>query len=183
MDSQTIILPNDKAATYKVVTFIIAFMNLIFLGFIRYKETSPTAQFFLGFGLIWLLSSIVRYSFFKSSRKIIFIIIPLFVCSLIWLFMGFYVLGIISFLFSFFGFQANKPLKVKASKAGILYPTFPAKLFEWKEVEQVLIKDNVLTIDLKNNKLIQISISEQENEKLEHQAFNAFCNALIHQSK
>jgi hypothetical protein len=183
MDSQTIILPNDKADTYKVVTFIIAFMNLLFLGFVRYKETSPTAQFFLGFGLIWLLSSIVLYSFFKSSRKIIFVIIPLFVCSLIWLFMGFYLLGIISFLFSFMGFQVNKPLKVTASKAGILYPTFPAKLFEWKEVEQVLLKDNVLTIDLKNNKLIQVSISEEENEKLDQQEFNAFCNAMIHQSK
>jgi hypothetical protein len=180
MDNFTIILPNEKAATYKVVTFIVAFMNLLFLGFVRYKETTPTAQFFLGFGLIWLLSSIVRYSFFKSSRKIIFIIIPLFVCSIIWLFMGFYLLGIVSFLFSFFGFQANKPLKVTVSKAGILYPTFPAKLYEWNLVEQVLLKDNILTIELKNNKLIQITISDKENETLDAEAFNGYCASLKH---
>lgn len=97
--------------------------------------------------------------------------------------MGFYLFGFGLFVFSFFGYFANRKLAVGVNEIGVIYPTFPSKLFEWKDIEQVLIKDNVLTIDLKNNKLIQISISEEENEKLEHQAFNAFCNASIHQSK
>lgn len=97
--------------------------------------------------------------------------------------MGFYFFGLGLSVFSFFGYFANRKLAVGINEIGVIYPSVPSKLFEWKDIEQVLLKNNVLTIDLKNNKLIQVSISEEENEKIEHRKFNAFCDSLINQSK
>jgi len=179
VDKFIVTLPNEKANTYKWVSFIIAFMSMLFLFFVRSRTENETLRFFTGFGFIWIITSFPSYWLAKFNNKIIIILIPTFASSLIWLFSGFYLLGIISCMFSFFGFISHRKLAVKVSEAGIIYPSFPSKLFEWNFIDQVLIKDDVLTIDLKNNKLIQISISEKENEKLEAEQFNAYCRNLI----
>ena len=44
----------------------------------------------------------------------------------------------------------------------------------WNEVSNLILKDNILTIDLKNNKLIQHTINENENKELDETAFNTF---------
>ncbi len=179
MDKFVVTLPNERANTYKWVSFIIAFMSMLFLVFVRSRTENETLRFFTGLGFIWIITSFPSYWLAKFQNKIIIILIPTFASSLIWLFSGFYLLGIISCLFSFFGFISNRKQAVKVSEAGVIYPSFPSKLFEWKEIDQVLVKDDVLTIDLKNNKLIQISILEKENEKLDTNLFNAFCRKLI----
>jgi hypothetical protein len=56
----------------------------------------------------------------------------------------------------------------------ISYPSFPQKKIEWNEVSNLILKDNILTIDLKNNKLIQHTIKENENKDLDETAFNIF---------
>ena len=45
---------------------------------------------------------------------------------------------------------------------------------EWNEVSNLILKDNILTIDFKNNKLIQHTINENENKGLDETAFNTF---------
>lgn len=68
------------------------------------------------------------------------------------------------------------------NEAGVIYPSFPSKWYPWEVIDQVILKDNMLTIDLKNNKLIQISISEKENEKLEASEFNTYCIEMTSKS-
>ena len=41
---------------------------------------------------------------------------------------------------------------------------FPQKAYSWEMLDNVMLKDNILTIDLKNNKLIQLEIESNINE-------------------
>jgi hypothetical protein len=52
--------------------------------------------------------------------------------------------------------------------------TFPKKLYPWAEINNMLIKDDYITIDFKNNKLIQKQINEPVTEAIKNE-FNAFC--------
>ena len=47
MDNYTFILPNEKAATYKVVTFIIAIMNVVAFVLLVMKSASTEINSFL----------------------------------------------------------------------------------------------------------------------------------------
>lgn len=76
--------------------------------------------------------------------------------------------------FAVFGFYAGKKFNVVFDEEKITYPSFPVKRF-WKEVSNVVLKDNVLTIDLENNKLIQFVIDKESAGKIDEKEFNEFC--------
>lgn len=58
------------------------------------------------------------------------------------------------------------------SKEGILKTNFPKKEFEWNAMDNVVLKDRILTLDFKNNRIIQ---GEAEPSKMIDQAgFNLF---------
>ncbi len=61
---------------------------------------------------------------------------------------------------------------------GIVYPSFPEKNIQWNQLHNVILKDEVLTIDFKNNKLLQAQIdinTIQPNET----SFNIFCQQQL----
>jgi hypothetical protein len=47
-------------------------------------------------------------------------------------------------------------------------------LYPWAEINNMLIKDDYITIDFKNNQLIQKQINEPVTEAIKNE-FNAFC--------
>ena len=56
---------------------------------------------------------------------------------------------------------------------------FPKKNIQWSELDNVVIKDNVLTIDFKNNNLIQHTFDQSENETLDEVALNQFVKSHL----
>jgi hypothetical protein len=51
-------------------------------------------------------------------------------------------------------------------------------LHQWNEFSNVIVKDNLLSLDFKSNKLIQLAIEESQ-PRLDENAFYEFCNRLI----
>ena len=50
----------------------------------------------------------------------------------------------------------------------------------WKDISNVVLKDGILTIDLKNNKLIQ-SVISKESADINEREFNLFCKEQLNQ--
>jgi hypothetical protein len=48
---------------------------------------------------------------------------------------------------------------------------------QWDEFTNIILKDNLLTLDFKSNKLLQLTISESDN-KVDEYSFNNFCSGL-----
>jgi hypothetical protein len=46
-------------------------------------------------------------------------------------------------------------------------------VYEWEQFGNLILKDNLLTLDFKNNKVLQLEI--EENTAIDEKAFNAFC--------
>ena len=64
----------------------------------------------------------------------------------------------------------------------IRYPSFPVKDIAWKELNNIVLKDELLTIDLKNNRVIQ-QMLEKNVSSVDEQEFNDFCKAQLQQGK
>lgn len=77
----------------------------------------------------------------------------------------------------------EKPMKVAPEVAfdaeEIVMNTFPKKKFVWAEVNNVVFKDGMLTIDLKNNTLIQKMVDAEVTDELEKE-FNSFCKEQLY---
>jgi hypothetical protein len=60
----------------------------------------------------------------------------------------------------------------------IVFNSFPKKTISWKEVSNVVLKEGLLTIDYKNNKLFQREVNEAVSAQTEKE-FNAFCQQQL----
>ena len=181
MNSVSIIIPNDKAASYKVVTLFISFINLLAFGYaVIYLKSSPTGSILsIGF-VISLLATIVFFlrpynDYIKNFRiEIAFII-----CACIWIFSGNYLLGVLLFVFALAGLIANRKQLIHFSKQQIRYPSFPEKILLWEDVDFVLLKDDILTIEMKDNRLMQFSIDKEVAAEIDTAEFNQYCKERV----
>jgi hypothetical protein len=74
--------------------------------------------------------------------------------------------------------RAKTDLKIEVDENEITFTSFPQKKSSWNELNNVLIKDGIITIDYKNNKLIQKDIQEEVSAEREKE-FNEFCKKQI----
>jgi hypothetical protein len=56
---------------------------------------------------------------------------------------------------------------------------FPPKKYQWSLFSNVILKDNILTLDFKNNKLIQAEI---ETKDVNEEAFNTFAKGQVNKN-
>jgi len=106
---------------------------------------------------------------------------PIVIASLSWLILpgGFYI-GLLVLVAALFERQSHIPVEIGIDSDGITFNHFPVKSYSWQLIQRCLVKDGMLTIDYKDNRLYQKEISsdisvEEENE------LNAYCAACIQQ--
>lgn len=76
--------------------------------------------------------------------------------------------------------QVKFPEEIAFDENEIVKNSFPKKRYSWSELNNVILKDGLLTIDFKNNQLIQKELESNTSEALE-QEFNAY--AKLHLEK
>ncbi len=74
--------------------------------------------------------------------------------------------------------QVKFPQEIGFSKSEIIFNTFPKKRLAWNEVSNAIIKDGLITIDQKNNKLFQKEIDSGVSLQVEKE-FNEFCRKQL----
>lgn len=74
--------------------------------------------------------------------------------------------------------QVKFPQEIAFYDEGILINSLPKKHYSWQQINNVVLKDGVLTVDLKNNKLIQKEI-ESSSSAREEAEFNEFCRTRL----
>lgn len=179
-DNYQIEIPNDKAATYRVVTFIIALVNVLAFAYLYFNETNKSNRNFAGFGSILSITALVFYcvKIYTKNLQTFQIEIAFLILAFTWFICGHSGLFLLMLVFSIFGWYANKKLILYFNAKGIAYPSFPPKTYAWDTVDFVLLKDGILTIELKNNRIFQLTLSPEETTGVEEAPFNDFCNGL-----
>ncbi len=184
MNEYRIILPNEKTATYGYVTLFILLLNFFLSGFIylnsidaRIINLSLIAAIISVLSvLIWVVSNYTKQ--IQQFR----IEISFFILAVLWFLMDRHLLSLSIFCFAIIGIYTRRPFILLFSNNGISYPSFPKKEFPWNEVENVILKDGMLTIDLKNNTLIQKVIDNSSAVAINEREFNLFCKSQLQQN-
>lgn len=87
-------------------------------------------------------------------------------------------LGTLYFIASFFERQIKHPLEFGFDQNGIFLNSIPSKNLLWSEVSNVILKDSILTVDLKSNRIIQKETEECVSKEIETE-FNEFCRKYL----
>ena len=178
MYNYAIPIPNDRIKTYKVVTFIVLTLNFLGFGYV-FLQTSATESKFAIIALVLNAMPWLYYLLNKKHLKSPALELTIILSALVWMYFGNIGMGILLVIFGVMSFFTNKSFIILFDKTGIVYPTFPTKKYAWVNVAQVLWKDDILTIDLANNKLLQFTIDKNFAERFDVLGFNKWCSDCI----
>jgi hypothetical protein len=180
MKKFVIVLKNEKVKTYNIISWLIIAINfLVFLFFGISIKTGKIESSFLAVAGILFMIFLFQLLMKKRKEKFndIFIIYFL-IIIFAWIKSRYYWIAVINVVLYIFQFISSRKLEIKFADAAITYPSFPIKTFQWKELNNVILKDGILTIDFKNNKLIQQTIDES-SAVINEREFNEFCKKQL----
>ncbi|WP_160712725.1 hypothetical protein [Chitinophaga solisilvae] len=76
-------------------------------------------------------------------------------------------------------YRIFQPVFLKMDTTGITVPsTFSKKLIGWNELNNVILRNDLLTIDFKNNKILQLEVLTEPGKE-EREALNAFFQSRV----
>lgn len=176
MEQYDIILKNDKIKSYNNIAWIFLLLNFtVFIFLLFYDNYRYPAMAFIIALIIYLL---MRWYLFKTN-KVNYIIdeFVFFIPAAGWFGMHNYFLAIACLLMGFLYKLSLQKLKFVFSRDKIMKINFPKKEFAWNELNNVILKDHILTLDFKTNKLIQAEI--EKSQVINESEFNSFAQTQL----
>jgi len=171
-----IILKNDKIKSYRTIAQIILLLNLVVFIFMlfydEYRYEAASAILLIGIYIFMRLYFIKKYNQGNYLDQVL-----LFVLAGCWLGLQNYVMVAAMVILGIFYHLALQKLQFVFTPEKVFKLNFPGKEFEWNVFNNVILKDNVLTLDFKNNKLIQAEIEKSQN--INEQQFNSFAKSKL----
>jgi len=171
-------LKDNNQKTFRLFVWFLFFLHVAAAGVFALNADDANVRLsiyiLLGF---YALISIIYYFFRKETKAFdTFSLIMALMYGNFWLkHVGVIALFIFVLIYLFVVKVQGKKTTVAFSKQGVhLTRIFKTVFISWAQTENVILKDNLLTIDLSSNKLIQaevvenIAMGDEEN-------FNRFC--------
>lgn len=171
-----LILKKEHPGNINYISFILCFLPWIFFLYFSYAYHRFSSVLFW---VSWLIpAALIRnIRARRKSNKRLTYKHPLFITGCIWLFFpGMRWVALLFIVFILFDHQARHPLEIGVSDERIVINTFFRKRYDWSEFSNVVLKDGLLTLDFKNNKVFQREIIIQDTDQDE---FNHFCREQI----
>ncbi len=174
-------LRNDKLKQYDRIALFIIIINLALFTYlsitselksIRIAAILGIALTIICLGIEYFLVSI------KKNENSPYKIYAEYAIAFAWLQMGFWWIGIVVFFLGFLYQISKRPLLINVLDEKVTYPSFPQKNIPWANLNNIILKDGLLTIDLKNNKYIQQPVDETKTA-VNEQEFNDFCREQL----
>ena len=177
MQKFELVLKNEKEKTYRIISWIVVILNIISLITI-----SAVTNFQKIGGLIFAALTIFALfasRYFKNKNEKPGFTAAFTILSIGWFSSPFWWMGFVVLFFDVMDIITSRQLIVYINPDTIIYPSFPKKKIAWNELNNVVLKDELLTIDLKNNKLFQHEIINPVSEI----DFNNFCKEQLNKAE
>ncbi|MEP6595948.1 MAG: hypothetical protein ABJA71_08365 [Ginsengibacter sp.] len=160
---------NEKIKSYTTITLLIVILNCLFFIFLIF-DIGQRRNASISLGFILLYAAYRFYICQKNKKSFFFDEWIFFLLMILWVNDNFLIAFINLILFLLYTITLQKII-YDFNSSLIKQKNFPWKKYRWNELSNVIIKDNLLTVDFKNNKLMQVEITGNEINETE---FNAF---------
>lgn len=173
-----IVLRNESAKYVNITGFLLTVGSAIM--FIREMMIRQQVVLPLILGVVFIAGLLLwnLFAYVKLDKQIYYSK-ALLIAGLVWMKMPYFswllfVLPVLALL----EYQAKLSPEIGFSAEHIVFNRLLKKKYAWSEIENVMLKDGLLTIDFKNNRLFQKEIDSGDNEATEEE-FNGWCRQKL----
>lgn len=177
----TIVIPNERYKYLSWFTVALGMVNMLLLSFWMFKTNQTAAQ-------TWVLligGTLFFYGIREKLPKLFFnpdkfpLLIIFYWSMLGWFYLNEYTIGLLMLCSGFGSLFIKRKFSMSILETGIVLNNFPKRKIPWGDLQNLVAKDGLLTIDFTNNKLIHASIVEKESNIDNEAEFNEFCKQQI----
>ena len=88
--------------------------------------------------------------------------------------------GAFYFLLAFLEAQTKRPLEIGFDQDHVVINTLIKRHFDWSAFNNIILRDGLLTMNFKDDRLLQKEVADDEEEDdVEEEEFNAYCQSRI----
>jgi hypothetical protein len=176
-----LIIQHDKTRAYRMIRIFLLLANAVGMAWLLVNTEIRREKLWPAFSLV-AIALFFLFTFVDVLRKKYsydtFPRLAYIWCAIAWSRSPLWWLAPIMIIFFILDILAHRPLIIKVTKKGIAYPSLIEKNINWADLSNVLLKDGMLTIDFRNNRLLQLLIANAESD-VNEKDFNEFCKGQM----
>ena len=176
---QYVVTLKNTSSRY-INTFSLLLLTISVLLFAREQYFSPNIKIPFLFGSIGI-AAIATWNSYQQRKtgKIVYYNGALFIAAIAWVTMPYLNWLFIPFaLMGLFERQAKLPLEVGFTNTEIAINTLIRRKYKWSDFNNIILKDDLLTLDFTNNRLLQRETIDEEGDA-EEDEFNVYCREQL----
>ena len=181
-----VILKKDGERATDLLSILLCFLSALIFIYVQFSGPHiryfPFGRYFLfGWAVIVLLglgwNMIVR----RKSRERVRYRFLLVMTAIGWLGMPFLPwLAVVFLLLSFLEYQTKRPLEIGFDQDRVVINSLIRQRHDWSVFNNIVLKDGLLTLDFKSNRLLQKEVADDEEEDdADEDEFNAYCRSRL----
>lgn len=170
-------LKRENARKTDLVSFLLLIFSLLAFGSVQFRTGLNLFHCFaflvILFGLLSNLQALRKQREMQFRNW-------LFVAGIFWLGMPYFQWLFLPFsLFALLEAQTKYPLEIGFHENGIVLNALFKKKIAWSSLQSVKLKDGMLTLDFKDNTLIQKEVLDDDEPDAEEDEFNEYCRGKL----
>ncbi|MDQ6755472.1 MAG: hypothetical protein M3004_00900 [Bacteroidota bacterium] len=162
---------NEKEHAYRLIILILVVLHALFFFYLLF-DNNLWREGVAGLAII-ALYTVYRIIIYKTTDQGFYYGAGFFLAFIV--IYGILWLAILDGILGGLCYAALQKRSARLNPCLIEIKTYPYKRYKWADFTNVVLKDNILTLDLKTNKLFQREIETSVNENV----FNAFVNEQL----
>jgi len=141
-------------------------------------ESQPSLAYLIGSVAIVL---VLAWNIFQmSKKKKVYYSRTLLIASLVWWKMPYFEwLTFVFIILAFLEYQAKYSLEIGFSDKEIIINYLFRKKYHWKQFSNIILKDDILTLDFVNNRILQREVEDDEENDAYEDEFNDYCRRRL----
>lgn len=167
-------LVNSQKKSIRLLANGILVINAIVLLYITYK-LSYSKYYYIRITFIVVLAALDIYA---KRKDWLYHTGALMLVFIGWLLFNYWWVGVIMIALSLFAELAVAQKRICFEDKSISTNTVFGKTYNWDNLQNVVLKDGLLTLDFKNNKIFQVYLKDDTTKETE-QKFNEYCKSKI----
>src|SRR5450432_2117142 len=178
-------LKRENARKTDLVSFLLLVFSILSFSYVQIRNgfgewlvfRSGLNGFLLIASIVLLTGLVLNVYFFRKGREMRFRY-WLMAAGIFWLDMPYFQWMFIFFIFfAILEAQAKYPLEIGFHENGIVLNALFKKKIPWSSLESVILKDGILTLDFRNNTLIQKEVLDDDDPDAPEDEFNDYCRS------
>jgi|GEM_PF-1133285 len=178
MQSFEFTLKNEKLKSYNKITLFLQLIYLSLVTFYIFKSPQSTPIIFPLIVIIIIAGNLIMDHFLKSTfrnRPLIQLVSDIVAAIAFIIIFKNYWFAFLIIAIIILRSLASKKFKIIFSAEEIKLDFLSKRNIKWQQLNNAILKDGLLTVDFKDDHLIQAEITE-ESLAVDEQAFNQFCS-------